>query len=97
MKEKFISILFFLFLIIAPAVLHGQILGDMNMDEEEKPEENVKQIKPKFQLWQLSEYGAFQDSTTLDTMMDFFQVYNPVFKNALTVNICWKLWNTGIE
>ena len=55
-------------------------------NQEKPPETNVKQIKPKFQLWQLSEYSAFQDSTTLDTMEDFFQIYNPVFKDAITAS-----------
>ena len=86
-KEKFISILFLLFLIIIPFVSDGQNFDELNLDEEmEKSATVVNEIKPEFQLWKLSEYSAFQDSTTLDTMIDFFQLFNPVYKNALTVS-----------
>ncbi len=83
-KYRLIQLL--LLLVIVPFVSVGQNFEDLNLEEEMSKTENVeKEIKPEFQLWKLSEYGSFQDSTTLDTMIDFFQIYNPIFKKAITV------------
>ena len=51
------------------------------MEEEEEPKPD---IKPYISTWNVSDYGAFQDSTKLDTLMDNYQIYHPVFKNSLT-------------
>ena len=84
-KEKFISVLSLLFFVIIPFISVSQNFDNLNMEDEAGEKEIVvNEIKPEFQLWRLSEYSAFQDSTTLDTMIDFFQIYNPVFKNAVT-------------
>lgn len=84
-REKLISLLFCLCLFVTPFISFGQNLRNLNMEDRKvDTSTSDKQIKPKFQLWELTDYSAFQDSTTLDTMLDFFQVYNPVFKNAVT-------------
>ncbi|MFV0591077.1 MAG: putative porin [Draconibacterium sp.] len=37
-------------------------------------------IKPQIGLWYLSGYGAFIDSTKLDTLQDYFHIFHPVYK-----------------
>lgn len=44
-----------------------------------------KEITPAISLWYLDGFGAFRDSTKLDTLQDYFQLFNPVYENALTV------------
>lgn len=54
--------------------------------EEELPQSNPqKEIKPEIKLWQLSGYGAFQDSAKLDTLLKDYRLYHPVYKNTITV------------
>ncbi|MCK3686284.1 putative porin [Maribellus sp. YY47] len=38
-------------------------------------------IKPEIGLWYLSGYGAFIDSTQLDTLQDYIHIFHPVYKN----------------
>jgi hypothetical protein len=57
---------------------------DVDREGEEKKEVKDSNIYPYVGTWKLSGYGAFQDSTALDTLLDYFQVYHPVFINSLT-------------
>ncbi len=43
-----------------------------------------KQLEPGIKLWYLDGFGAFKDSTKLDTLQDYFHLYHPVFKNTVT-------------
>lgn len=54
------------------------------MEPEQKENKPVKVIDPKISLWYLNNYGAFQDSTILDTLQDYVHIYNPVYKNTIT-------------
>ncbi len=38
-------------------------------------------IKPEIRLWYLKGYGAFIDSTKLDTLQDYVHIFHPVYKN----------------
>lgn len=57
---------------------------DADREGEEKTEKKENEIFPYVGTWKLSEYGAFQDSSKLDTLIDEFQIYHPVFKNSIT-------------
>jgi len=86
-------IYFFLFIMLSlPLNMLAQIRpeggrlegGQGNIDTEMEESQPVKVIAPKISLWKLSGYGAFQDSVKLDTLQDYFHLYNPVFKNVIT-------------
>ena len=89
LKTKFIF--FFLFTILfLPEIVRSQIRpeagnnGNMEMEGEETAKKTEKVIAPKIELWKLDGYGAFQDSIKLDTLQDYFHLFNPVFKNVIT-------------
>ena len=55
---------------------------DMNPIRETMPEEgkSLKVIDPSVRLWYLDGYGAFQDSSKLDTLQDYFHIFHPVYR-----------------
>ena len=61
---------------LQPGRMTEQISGK-SLKEERK-------IDPAIKLWYLKGYGAFKDSTKLDTLQDYIHIYNPVFKNAVS-------------
>ena len=89
LKTKF-KIIFFVILLFSPVFVFSQLRPDVGMqgEMEEEMEEIVveKEIEPEIKLWYLSGFGAFQDSTKLDTLQDYFHLYHPVFKDAISVS-----------
>jgi hypothetical protein len=85
LKKIIISIVLS-FALIVPYIGNSQIFEEFETDKEDTEEETTttKVISPSIKLWQISGYGAFQDSTSLDTMLDNFQIYHPVFINSIT-------------
>jgi len=85
-RAKFIlTVLFLVFFI--PSFVCSQVFEEFEVDQEgaeEKQEVKDSKIYPYIGSWKLSDYGAFQDSTKLDTLLDNFQIYYPVFINSLT-------------
>lgn len=49
--------------------------------EEETAKKDTKVVESRIKMWYLDGYGAFQDSTKLDTLHDYFHIFNPVYKN----------------
>lgn len=45
-----------------------------------------KEVEPGIKLWRINGYGAFNDSIKLDTLLDYYHIYNPAFKDAVTVS-----------
>ena len=84
-KVKFILIVLFLTLFV-PFLGYTQAFEEFEVDKEGTSEEKAKavDIKPHLGSWRIYEFGAFQDSMKLDTMLDNYQVYHPVFKNSIT-------------
>lgn len=85
LKIKFIlTVIFTIFFV--PSFVFSQVFEEFEVDKagEEKQEVKDSKIYPYIGTWKLSGYGAFQDSTSLDTLPDYFQVYHPVFINSLT-------------
>lgn len=89
LKTKF-KIAFLIVLLISPVFTFSQLRPDVGMQgelEEEMEEPLIeKEIEPKIGMWYLSGFGAFQDSTKLDTLQDYFHLYHPVFKDAISVS-----------
>jgi hypothetical protein len=84
-KSKFIiSVL--LLILFFPFFSYSQVFEEFDVDKEGTEKEDTKEIEiyPFVGSWKISEYGAFQDSTTLDTLIDNFQIYHPVFSNSIT-------------
>lgn len=51
---------------------------------EETRNPNEKEIEPLIKKWELDGFGAFTDSVKLDTMLDYFHIYHPVYNDAIT-------------
>ena len=87
LKSKIIKLILWLFLFL-PVLSSAQFDEGPGMDDdmEEEERQEVKEIKPLLKLWHLDGYGAFKDSTRLDTLLDYFHVYNPVYNDAITVS-----------
>ncbi len=85
LKAKFILIVLFLTLLV-PTISHSQVFEEFEVDKEGAEEQEIKTIKinPEIRSWQISDFGVFQDSTKLDTLLDNFQIYHPVFINSIT-------------
>lgn len=43
-------------------------------------------IEPRIELYTLSAFGAFKDSAAMDTLLDTRHLYDPAFKDAVTVS-----------
>ena len=83
-KLKYFTILLFL---VSTFILNAQERpNDLDVEMGEGEEEEIaeeKQIDPRIKLWYLSGFGAFQDSTKLDTLQDHFHFYNPIYKDNI--------------
>jgi hypothetical protein len=59
------------------------------LDEEDSPPSETteqKVVKPGVYTWLIDGYGAFRDSVPIDTTLNIFHIYNPVFQKALTAS-----------
>jgi hypothetical protein len=85
LKEITISIVL-LFALLIPYKSISQIFEEFEVDKEESEEEVKKpsNIEPSIRLWKITDFGAFQDSLKLDTLLDNYQIYNPALKNSIT-------------
>jgi hypothetical protein len=73
-----------IFISIFPLFLKAQDLPDKNDDQKEVHDENKNYIPPKIETWKLSGYGVFLNKMQLDTLQDEIQIYDPIYKNAIT-------------
>lgn len=86
LKEIFILIVL-LFTLLFPITGKAQMYEEFAVDKRKSGEEEERKpsnIDPFVQSWVISGYGAFSDSTKLDTLLDNYQIYNPVFINSIT-------------
>jgi len=77
-----------LLLIVLPHVAVGQqrIGGRPGQDMQTQQSSDQKVVKPKVIGWNLSGIGAFVDSVSIDTSLNYYHIYNPVFQQALTAS-----------
>jgi hypothetical protein len=97
-KTKFIlTVLLLTFLV--PFFSYSQVYEEFEVDKEgaEKEEKKESKINPYVGSWKLSEYAAFQDSVALDTLLDNFQNYHPVFINSLTSSYLGNYGTPGLN
>ena len=84
--------------VLLPGVAFTQIQRQSGPEQQPQSEQaDVKQIDPDIKLWYLNGYGAFKDSTRLDTIQDFFHLYHPVFKNTLTALYLGNYANPSLD
>ena len=87
-----------LVLSVLPIMVMAQLRGIDTQDEQEQEEHQspVKEVPSKIKLWYLKGYGAFKDSTVLDTLHDYKHIYHPVFKNAISATYTGNYGNPGM-
>nr|WP_319573219.1 putative porin [uncultured Draconibacterium sp.] len=87
-----------LVLSVLPIMVMAQLRGIDTQDEQEQQEHQspVKEVPSKIKLWYLKGYGAFKDSTVLDTLHDYKHIYHPVFKNAISATYTGNYGNPGM-
>ena len=83
---------------VLPIMVMAQFRGIDTQDEQEQQEHQspVKEVPSKIKLWYLKGYGAFKDSTVLDTLHDYKHIYHPVFKNAISATYTGNYGNPGM-
>lgn len=88
----------FLFVVLLSFHSSAQRDEEFEMMENETEEENEKKEVPsKIGMWNLNGYGAFQDSTILDTLHDYSHIYHPVFKKTLTSTYLGNYGTAGVD
>ncbi len=93
------SFITFLFFVLVPFLSLAQ-RGDPDFEmETEEIEEDIekKEIAPGVSLWELKGYGAFLDSTQLDTLQDYFHVFHPVYKDIITATYLGNYGNPALD
>ncbi len=100
-RLRFITYLFFILLpMVSLAQRNGPEGREFGMEEqgEEDPDAlEKKEVESKIALWNLNAYGAFVDSTKLDTLHDYFHVYHPVYKNTITATFVGNYGNPALD
>lgn len=99
LKEKHIFFTIFIILFFSH-VAKTQVFEDFdgsNAEESKEEKTKTKAINPRVGTWKLSDYGAFQDSVQLDTLLDNFHNYHPVFVNALTTGYLGNYGMPGLD
>jgi len=96
------SFITFLFILIVPLISVAQRGGDFEMEgemgkESKNKSSQEKEIVSKIDLWNVSGYGAFQDSTKLDTLHDYSHIFHPIYKKALTVTYVGNYGTPAID
>lgn len=77
-------ILFTFFYLLTTFSLVAQTEDEFLMEEEEAAATMEEEIDSKIGKWNLVGYGAFKDSVAIDTLLDEFHIYHPMYKNAIT-------------
>lgn len=103
-KARF-SFITFLFILLMPLISLAQRPGNIDMGtrinedsaESEKKDSSKKDIKSKIGLWNVNGYGAYQDSTQLDTLHDYSHIFHPVYKKALTATYVGNYGTPAID
>ncbi|MEN8116018.1 MAG: putative porin [Bacteroidota bacterium] len=97
MLRTTIVIIIFLFALLIPVTAVSQTKEDFDLQKMEESDTEVKEISPKIKQWHLNGWGSFKDSTILDTLQDYFHIYHPVFKDALTATFVGNYGTPGIN
>ncbi|MCY1722395.1 putative porin [Prolixibacteraceae bacterium Z1-6] len=100
-KARF-SFITFLFILLVPLISLAQydqgleVGGEMDEDAVEK-DTPKKEVVSHTKLWNIDGYGAFQDSTKLDTLHDYTHIFHPVYKKALTATYVGNYGTPAID
>lgn len=88
MQKAIHGLIFIVFAVLVSTNTLAQPDRDMRPLNEsaETPQKDVKEIKPKIGLWYLNSYGAFKDSTELDTLQDYVHIFHPLYQEVITAS-----------
>lgn len=77
----------------------AQMFEEFGADKEENTEEEAekKKVEPYIGGWKLIDFGAFRDSVGLDTLLDNFHSYHPVFINSVTSTYLGNYGTPGMD
>lgn len=93
------SFITYFFLLLVPVVSLAQSdekeFGVERHEEEMDSEKKI--VESKIGLWNLSGFGAFLDSTKLDTLHDYSHIFHPVYKNSLTATFVGNYGTPAID
>lgn len=53
---------------------------------EQQQTSDTKSVKPGVHAWKIDGFGAFTDSVVIDTSLNYFHNYHPVFQESLTAS-----------
>jgi hypothetical protein len=87
----------FLFIHLITGVSIAQPDERREVGKKGKEESQIKEVPSKIGLWNLNAYGAFQDSTKLDTLHDYSHIYHPVFKNVISATFLGNYGTAAIN
>ncbi len=83
-------ILYFLIVLFVIAVPSASVFSQPNFEgredqdvQSQEPTE-TKVVNPGVNTWKLYGNGAFMDSIPMDTTLNYFHIYHPVFEEAIT-------------
>ncbi len=94
--QRLILFVFAVFLTISSLAQPDRDMRPMN-ESAESSQKEVKEIKPGVSLWYLTNYGAFQDSTKLDTLQDYFHIFHPLYKEVITATYVGNYGTPAID
>ncbi|MBN2773838.1 MAG: putative porin [Prolixibacteraceae bacterium] len=67
-----------------PVSVFSQVNLRGGMDEDTEEQEEKTEIKSQIRVWELQGFGAFKHIIEIDTMQEGIQIFNPIYKNAIT-------------
>ena len=96
MRKPIFCLISFVALFLVSLTLAAQPDKEMQRmnENESQNEKDVKEVKPGVKQWYLDDYGAFQDSTKLDTLQDYFHIFHPLYKDPKVITATY-LGNYG--
>ena len=83
-RYNIIKIVFTLLALIPLTALSQIPMNRPGGEIAETKNPDIEEIEPLIKKWELEGFGAFEDSIKLDTMLDYFHIYNPVYEDAIT-------------
>ncbi len=84
---RFLSLsVVFVVVFTAPIFSQPNLSGREEQELEAPESTEIKAVKPGVNAWRLNGYGAFMDSIPLDTTINQFHIYNPVYQNVVTTS-----------
>jgi hypothetical protein len=87
MRNNYFLISCLVFFFVFPEIVLSQTIPERRSGQNlQTPQAPATAIRPGLNAWKLNGYGAFMDSTRIDTTLDYFHIYHPVFQDVITAS-----------